>query len=101
MNETRAAVVKRAYAKIEADNDGCVRLDGIAQSYDASCDPCVCSGKKSDQEAFMEFMGAWDTQVKDGVVSEGEFLNFYCDICCSVDSDEEFVAMVKASFKLE
>lgn len=99
--ETRAAVVKRAYDKIAADNEGCVRLDNIAQAYDASSDRAVQEGRKSDQDCFMEYMGAWDTQVKDGIVSLDEFLAFYGDICGSCASDEEFEAMMKAAFRLE
>lgn len=101
MADARAAVVKKAYDKIAADNDGSVRLDSIAQAYDATTDRAVQEGRKSDQDAFMEYMGAWDTQVKDGIVSLDEFMSFYGDVCGSCGSDEEFEAMMKAAFRLE
>ena len=47
----------------------------------------------------MVFMSLWDTQVKDGIVSFDEFLDYYRDISCSVDSDEDFVAIIDASWK--
>lgn len=48
MSDARAAVVKKAYDKIASENEGCVRLDSIAACYDATADPCVAAGKKSD-----------------------------------------------------
>jgi hypothetical protein len=29
----------------------------------------VASGKKSEEEGYLEYMSLWDTQIKDGVVS--------------------------------
>jgi hypothetical protein len=31
------------------------------------------SGKKSEEEVYMEFMSLWDTQEKDGIVTLAEF----------------------------
>ena len=48
----------------------------------------------------MEFMSLWDTQEKDGIVTLAEFQEYYKDVSCSVDSDEEFVAIMNAAWKL-
>ena len=77
LNETRKAVIARAYKKLDVNGDGTVRLDDIAKLYDASQHPEVISGKKSEQDVYMEFMGLWDTQVKDGVVTLEEFEQYY------------------------
>ena len=61
MSEARIAVVKKAYAKMDVNGDGSVRLDDIAQFFDASKHPDVVSGKKSEQDLYMEFMSLWDT----------------------------------------
>ena len=38
-----------------------VKLDDIAQIYDASEHPDVKEGKKTPEEVFHEFMMQWDT----------------------------------------
>ena len=86
---------------MDANGDGTVRLDDIAKLYDASQHPEVISGKKTEQDIFMEYMSLWDTQVKDGIVTLDEFKEYYKDISASVDTDEEFVAILKSAWKLE
>lgn len=61
MSETRMEMVKKAYAKLDVNGDGCVRLDDIAKLFDASCHPDVISGKKHESDLYMEFMSLWDT----------------------------------------
>ena len=61
MSEARLAMVKKAYEKLDVNKDGTVRLDDIAQLFDASRAPIVVSGKKSEQDLYMEFMSQWDT----------------------------------------
>ena len=41
-------MVKKAYAKLDVNGDGTVRLDDIAQLYYAACHPDVGSGKKDE-----------------------------------------------------
>ena len=94
-------MVKKAYAKLDVNGDGTVRLDDIAQLYDAACHPDVVSGKKDEQDLYMEFMSLWDTQVKDGIVTWEEFSGYYKDINCSVESDAEFYNIMNQAWKLE
>lgn len=101
LNDTRKAVVARAYKKLDVNGDGTVRLDDIAKLYDASQHPEVVSGKKGEQDVYLEFMGLWDTQVKDGIVTLDEFCQYYEDISASVDTDDEFVFILKQAWKLE
>ena len=82
-------------------NDGCVRLDDIAKSFDPNANPDVTTGGKSDQEVFMEFMNLWDTQVKDGVISMEEFCAYHEDISAFIDTDEQFEVYVKGAYKME
>ena len=101
LTPAREAVIEKAYKKLDANGDGTVRLDDIAKLYDASQHPEVISGKKTEQDIFMEYMSLWDTQVKDGIVTLDEFKEYYKDISASVDTDEEFVAILKSAWKLE
>lgn len=88
LTPAREAVIEEAYKKLDVNGDGTVRLDDIAKLYDASHHPEVVSGKKSEQDVYMEFMSLWDTQVKDGIVTIGEFKQYYQDISASCDTDE-------------
>jgi hypothetical protein len=93
-------MVRKAYDKLDVNKDGTVRLDDIAQLYDASCHPDVLSGKKDESDLYMEFMSLWDTQVKDGIVTWDEFSGYYKDISCSVESDAEFYKIMNEAWKL-
>ena len=75
-------------------------LDDIAKLYNVLSHPEVASGAKSEHDVYMEFMSLWDTQVKDGVVTLDEFMQYYRDISASCDSDEEFCAIMDAAWKL-
>lgn len=101
LNQTRTDVIRKAYDKLDVTKDGKVTLDDIAKLYTVASQPEVASGAKSEHEVYMEFMSLWDTQVKDGVVTFEEFCIYYKDISASVDTDEEFVAIVTAAWKLE
>lgn len=56
LNERRTAVIRQAYDKLDVNKDGQVRLEDVAQLYDASMHPDVLNGKKSPDDIFREFM---------------------------------------------
>ena len=96
MSDARKAAVKSAYSSL--CNDGVVRLDDIAKAFDPNANPDVAAGARADQDVFMEFMNLWDTQVKDGIVSEQEFCDFHFEVSSLIESDESFEAYMKGSF---
>ena len=73
-------------------------MDDIARAFDPNANPDVSSGGRSDQDVFMEFMNLWDTQVKDGIVSEAEFCDYHFEISSLIDSDDDFATYMKGSF---
>ena len=95
-SESRKACIKSAYDLL--GSDGVVKLDDIAKGFDPNGNPDVIAGNKSDQDVFMEFMGLWGTQVKDGQVSFEEFCAYHEDISSLIESDESFEVYMKASF---
>jgi len=104
MNEGREAIVKKAYENLAANcvhGNEAVCLDDIAKVYDANGDPDVYSGKRSEEDSFMEFLSLFDTQVKESVVSYEEFRAYFCDISALVENDADFEKGIKTSFKLE
>lgn len=93
-------MIGKAYAKLDKNGDGQVTLEDVAKIYDASQHPEVLSGKKSEEEVYMEFMSLWDTQERDGIVTLAEFQEYYKDVSCSCDTDEEFIAIMNSAWKL-
>ena len=61
MNDDRKKWVRAAYDKLDVNKDGQVKLNDIAQLYDASKHPDVIDGKKTPDQIFAEFMSQWDT----------------------------------------
>lgn len=101
MNDTRRNCVKKAYAKLDVNGDQQVKLDDIARLYDASQHPEVVDGRRGEREVFMEFMGLWDTQERDGVVTCEEFCKYYEDMSHAFEKDADFCSFMKGVWKYE
>ena len=89
-----------AYDKLDVNKDGLVKMDDIAQIYDASQHPDVITGKKTPEDVFREFMTQWDTQEQDGIVTWEEFQDYFSGVSSSIDRDDYFELMMKNSWKL-
>ena len=100
LNETRLALIRKAYDKLDVNKDGQVKLDDIAQIYDVSQHPDVVQGKKEPMQVYKEFMSLWDTQVADGIVTFDEFCEYFRDVSASIDTDEYFAVMMQNSWKI-
>jgi Ca2+-binding EF-hand superfamily protein len=100
LNAFRKNLINQAYGKLDVNKDGLVKLDDIAEIYDASKHPDVMDGKKTENEVFLEFMEKWDTQEKDGIITISEFYDYFKDVSASIDTDEYFEAMMKSAWKL-
>lgn len=77
-----------------------MKLDDIAKLYDVSFHPDVQSGKKTPDEAFLDFMSQWDTQKKDGIITFEEFCDYFSDVSASIDTDDYFTQMMKSAWKI-
>ena len=100
LNETRINWIRKAYAKLDANSDGVVKLDDVARLYDASKHPDVVERGAPVEEVYKKFMSLWDTQVADGIVTFDEFCDYYRDVSCSIDTDEYFGVMMTNAWKL-
>lgn len=100
LSENRLEYIKKAYAKLDANSDGLVKLDDIAKLYDASKHPDVVERGVPEEQVYLKFMSLWDTQTADGIVTFDEFCDYYRDVSCSVDTDEYFAVMMTSAWKL-
>ena len=100
MNESRKALVRAAYNKLDANKDGRVTIKDAAQLFKASSHPDVVQKRRSEEEIYREFLDSYDTFQKDGIVTFEEFMEYYEGVSCMVDSDDYFTQMMKHSWGL-
>ncbi len=60
-NAPRKAIILQAYNKLDVNKDGKVTLEDVSKIYNAEGHPEVLSGRKTQEQVFVEFMSLWDT----------------------------------------
>ncbi|NP_001231906.1 calcyphosin isoform c [Sus scrofa] len=60
----------------------------------------VRSGEWTEEEVLRRFLDNFDSSEKDGQVTLAEFQDYYSGVSASVDTDEEFVAMMTRAWRL-
>jgi hypothetical protein len=98
ISEARNNCIRKAYDAL--CKDGVLTLDTIAQAFDASKAPGVGEGEKDERETYMTYMGSWDTQERDGVISWDEFLAVHSDVSLGVSTDEAFHGVLSSIFRV-
>nr|XP_023419100.1 calcyphosin isoform X2 [Cavia porcellus] len=100
MSQAREAVVAAAFAKLDRSGDGVVTVDDLRGVYSGRGHPKVRSGEWTEEEVLCRFLDNFDAHDKDGQVTLAEFQDYYSGLSASVDTDEEFVAMVTSAWRL-
>lgn len=110
MNDKRINLIKQAFKKLDRTGDGVVTIDDIRGVYSAKSHPDVKSGKKTEDEILFEFLDTFeqyhalkkdDPKMRDKSVSLEEFIDYYRNVSCSIDSDEYFELMIKNAWNLD
>ena len=105
-------MVKKAYAKIDYNGNGCLEIDDVRQNYNASNHPDVKSQKKTEDEVLQEFLETFEahrqmskgdslSKAGDGKVTLNEFMDYYSNISAGIDDDEYFKLMITNAWNLE
>ena len=83
LNERRRRLIAMAFQKLDKNGDGTATFDELCDVYDTSSHPEVKSGKITHAQCLKEFMRQWDTREQDGIVTLGEFEDYYkvCPSC--------------------
>lgn len=101
MSEVRITVVQDAYAKLQDKaNGGFVEVCDLQRNWRPRCHPEVQAGAITSVEAMEEFLNQWDVASSDGVISYGEFLDYYRDVSMAVEQGEIFVDIVRKAWDL-
>ncbi|XP_007169177.2 calcyphosin isoform X2 [Balaenoptera acutorostrata] len=96
----REAVITAAFAKLDRSGDGVVTVDDLRGVYSGRAHPRVRSGEWTEEEVLRRFLDNFDSSEKDGQVTLAEFQDYYSGVSASVDTDEEFVAMMTSAWRL-
>jgi Ca2+-binding EF-hand superfamily protein len=101
LSPLRSAWVKSAFQKLDRTGDGIATVEDLVGVYDTTGHPDVQSGKKTSLDVLRSILDQMDTKgEEDGLVTEGEFLSYYGGISASIDSDAQFVEMMKKSWRI-
>jgi calcyphosin len=112
MNSTRKEIVKKAFIKMDENQNGVLEINDIRQSYNASNHPDVKSGNRTEDEVLQEFLETFEAHMSmsksdalskkgDGKVTFNEFMDYYSNINASIDDDEYFVLMITNAWNLD
>lgn len=99
MSPQRKKWVRHAFDKLDRKGIKSINLDDMVEVYDPSYHPDVSKGEKSAREVVTLLINAFDID-QDGQVSYEEFENYYTNLSFAIDSDEEFIQMVKKMWGL-
>ena len=91
LNEARQAIVDQAYAKFDSDGSGEISMSDLQGVYNVEQHPKFQSGEMTQEEIFMEFLGAFGDADASGTISHEEWNDYYRGISSSFDTDEQFI----------
>ena len=101
MNARRLALVRRAFDVLDADDSGAVEPREIARSYDASRHPEVLAGRSTQDAVLREFLDTFTVGTElDTSVTREEFENYYANVSCEVDCDDDFELLMRNAWHL-
>ena len=97
----RLALVKTAFKVIDKDGSGVVEPAELVNTYDCSKHPEVIAGRMTKDEVLLEFLDTFDVGgVKDGKVTEEEFINYYTNIGANIDNEDYFELMIRNAWHI-
>ena len=121
MNDRRKNTVIIAFKRFDADGNGYINIEDLKGRYSAANHPDVKTGKKTEEEILYEFLDTFEQHYalsvrihnpslniivqnpgsKDRNIKLDEFIEYYNNISCSIDSDEYFEVMIRNSWNLD
>ena len=97
----RLNLVKMAYGKLDKDGNGIVDAAEVATMYDATRHPDVLSGSRTAEDVLTEFLDTFDVGgVKDGMVTQQEFINYYTNLGANIDNEDYFELMIRNAWHI-
>lgn len=76
-----------------------VTIEDLENNYDVQPNPEYVMGHKSAAQIMKEFLDAWDTPARDGVITLAEFMDYYMDVSPTIKGDNVFENMLRNTWK--
>ena len=92
----KAAIVERAFRSFDSDNTGVLAIKDLVKAFNASSYPEVASGKKSQEQAWNEFILSFEG--KNSVITKEEWFGYYTDLAMGIPSDEYFARQLESTW---
>lgn len=107
MNDFRRKLCLQAFKIMDKDGSGCLTIDDIKGTYNAKFHPEVKSGKKTEDEVFLEFLETFEATYdqlsglqKDGKITVDEWMEYYENVSMSIDDDPYFELMMNNCWRM-
>ncbi|XP_012693207.2 calcyphosine-like b isoform X2 [Clupea harengus] len=101
MSNARKEVIMQAFRKLDKTGDGVITIEDLRGVYNAKHHPKYQNGEWTEEQVFRTFLDSFDSpDDKDGKVTKEEFVNYYCGVSASIESDVYFILMMRSAWKL-
>lgn len=96
MSNSRQCYVRNAFTKLDRFCAGAVAVDDLIEAFNPDAHVDVVSGIKSAREIVTEMLNSFAVLENEGMVSYERFSNYFTSLSACIDSDEAYIAMMKA-----
>ncbi|KAG9265590.1 calcyphosine-like b isoform X1 [Astyanax mexicanus] len=100
MSNARKEVIMQAFRKLDKTGDGVITVEDLRGVYNVKNHPKYQNGEWTEDQIFRKFLDSFDSDDKDGKVTQEEFMNYYAGVSASIDTDVYFIVMMKNAWKL-
>ncbi|GFS03633.1 calcyphosin-like protein [Elysia marginata] len=100
MSQARRNLIHLAFKKLDKSGDGIVTVEDLHGVYNCRKHPKYLSGEWSEDQCLRQFLDSFDSDDKDGKITQEEFDNYYCGVSASIDNDAYFDLMMRNAWKI-
>ena len=102
LSSTRKKMVRQIFDALDkiGGDLGYLTIASVQPIYSVSKHPQVLAGKMSKEEALQEFLNGFEGSEgdRDGRITLDEFIKYYEEVSCSIDSDDYFGTMIAGTW---
>jgi len=96
----RIAMIRQVYQFLQQKLRGEVTLENLGRIFDATKHPEVIMKFKTDEEVFTDYIRAWGDIPPRKVITEDEFVGFYCLMSGCTERTDMFEKLLKFPFNI-
>jgi len=100
VQNARKVFIRNAFTKLDRFNARAVAIDDVIDGFKPEFHVDVLAGRKSTREVVTDMVNAFNVTASEGMVSFDKFCAYHASLSAFVDSDEDFIAMLKGCWGL-